>query len=130
MLRLLALLHDSRLLAYSLVPARLDQGELRLKVDGAYWLIAKFSEGSGHEIRDPTQRTIAELKMVFEYVGLPYVEPKSKDDFDQRVSLLRNEVLKQSRYLFELSKSNYENSRDEYPSSKFVDDIINLNRRR
>jgi hypothetical protein len=101
-----------------------------LNVDPTLWLIAKFCEHSPSETDTPfTEGMAAELKKVFEYVGLPFTEPTSRSDFDSCVSLLREEVSNQNKYLFQLSKNKFTDASQEYHASKFVADIVNLNRR-
>ena len=101
-----------------------------MNVDPTLWLIAKFCEHSRSETDIPfTEGMAAELKKVLEYVGLPFTGPTSRSDFDRCISILREEVSNQNKYLFQLSKNNFVDAQHGYHASKFVADIVNLNRR-
>ena len=102
----------------------------QLELDPAYWLLSKFVHVPPSE-RRPTfpGETAAELGRAFEYVGLPFVDPMDKDDFDACVLLLSREVIDQNVYLNELSRNHYRDIQIEYRHSKFVRDIISLNRK-
>jgi hypothetical protein len=103
---------------------------VQLEPDQAWRLLSKFVHVPRSERRPPfTQETAAELERAFEYVGLPFVDPMDKDDFDACVLLLSREVIDQNVYLSELSRNHYRDMQTEYRYSKFVRDIISLNRK-
>ena len=101
-----------------------------MEPDQAWRLLGKFVDvplSDGNLMF--TQETAAELGKAFEYVGLPFVDPMDKDDFDACVLLLSREVIDQNVYLNELSRNHYRDIQTEYRHSKFVRDIIALNRK-
>jgi hypothetical protein len=129
LLRLPSLLQDARPLAISWLWLGWV-GMAQLEPDQSRRLLSKFVHVP-HSEGGPTftQETAAELGRAFEYVGLPFVDPMDKDDFEACVLPLSREVIDQNVYLNELSRNHYRDIQIEYRHSKFVRDIISFNRK-
>jgi len=57
------------------------------------------------------------------------IDPRMKINFNDCLSILKEELNNQNRYLHELSKNQFKHRQDKYLQSKFVRDIILLNRK-